>query len=159
MKANYQLSELVKAGGYLEWLDLASSFTERSIRNWQYCTNSIHYLLALWGRLVAAVPYVRPDTGARGHVGALEKQVLTVCKAYIESFLGSVEVVLKSDGGLEDPLDDDGSLREQLDRLPVICRFQYTAVAQLILTKFDALMGQYRTVLDENDFGIEEEDA
>ena len=122
MKANYQLSELVKANGYLEWLDLASSFTERSIRNWQYCTNSIHYLLALWGRLVAAVPYVRPDTGARGHVGALEKRVLTVCKAYIESFRGSVEVVLKSDGGLEDPLDDDGSLCEQLDRLPVICR-------------------------------------
>jgi len=147
MKANYQLSELVKAEGYMEWLDLASSFTVRSIRNWQYCTNSIHYLLALWGRLVAAVPYVRPDTGARGHVGALEKQVLTVCEAYIESFLGSVEMVLKSDGGLEDPLDDDGSLREQLDRLPVICRFQYGAVAQIILTKFDALMVQYQTVL------------
>ena len=84
---------------------------------------------------------------------------VTVFKAYIESFLGLVGVVLKSDGGLGDPLEDGGSLCEQLDRLLVICRFQYAVVAQLILTKFDALMGQYRTVLDENDFGIEEEDA
>eukprot|EP00559_Dactyliosolen_fragilissimus_P000768 CAMPEP_0184866004 /NCGR_PEP_ID=MMETSP0580-20130426/20229_1 /TAXON_ID=1118495 /ORGANISM="Dactyliosolen fragilissimus" /LENGTH=390 /DNA_ID=CAMNT_0027365433 /DNA_START=294 /DNA_END=1462 /DNA_ORIENTATION=+ len=52
LKANYQLSELVKADGYIEWLELASGFTVQSVQNWQYCTNSIHYLLALWGRLV-----------------------------------------------------------------------------------------------------------
>ena len=52
LKANYQLSELVKTEGYLEWLELAARFTTQSIRNWQYSTNSIHYLLALWGRLV-----------------------------------------------------------------------------------------------------------
>ncbi len=46
-KSNYQLSELVKAEGHLEWLDLASQFTVQSTRNWQYCTNSIHYLLVL----------------------------------------------------------------------------------------------------------------
>ena len=147
LKANYQLSELVKAEGYLEWLELASSFTVQSIRNWQYCTNSIHYLLALWGRLVAAVPYVRPDTGVRGHAESLEKQVLTVVDAYIESMLGSVEMVVNSDGGLDDPLDDDGSLKEQLDRLPVICRFKYAEVAQFILNKFDPLLNQYRQAL------------
>ena len=147
LKANYQLSELVKTDGYLEWLELASSFTVQSIRNWQYSTNSIHYLLALWGRLVAAVPYVRPDTGARGHVQSLEKQVLLVSETYIESMLASVETVLRSEGALEDPLDDDGSLKEQLDRLPVICRFQYGPVANLILQKFDPLMNQYRELL------------
>ena len=35
LKANYQLSELVKADGYLEWLEQASNFTVQSIRNWQ----------------------------------------------------------------------------------------------------------------------------
>lgn len=147
LKANYQLSELVKADGYLEWLELASNFTVQSVRNWQYSTNSIHYLLALWGRLVAAVPYVRPDTGARGHVQALEKQVLTVAEAYIESMLGSVETVLRSDGSLDDPLSDDGSLKEQLDRLPVICRFQYRSVANIILAKFDPLLSQLRELM------------
>jgi len=144
LKANYQLSELVKTEGYMEWLELAGSFTVQSIRNWQYSTNSIHYLLSLWGRLVAAVPYVRPETGAQGHVQHLEKQVLTVVETYIESMLGSVEAVLRSDGALENPLDDDGSLREQMDRLPVICRFQYGNVAQMILNKFDPLISQYQ---------------
>ena len=147
LKANYQLSELVKTEGYLEWLDLAASFTVQSIQNWQYSTNSIHYLLALWARLVAAVPYVRPEAGARGHVPELEKQVLLVTKTYIESMLGSVETVIRSDGALDDPLDDDGSLKEQLDRLPVICRFQYSAVAQTILEKFDPLLSQYQEVV------------
>lgn len=147
LKANYQLSELVKTEGYLEWLDLAASFTVQSIRNWQYSTNSIHYLLALWARLVAAVPYVRPETGARGHVPQLEKQVLLVTETYVESMLGSVETVIRSEGALDDPLDDDGSLKEQLDRLPVICRFQYGPVANLILAKFDPLMSQYRDVV------------
>ena len=147
LKSNYQLSELVKAEGYLEWLELASGFTVQSIRNWQYCTNSIHYLFALWGRLVAAVPYVRPDTGAHGHVEALETQVLTVVDAYIESMLGSVEQVINSEGGLDDPLEDEGSLKEQLDRLPVICRFQYRNVATKILNKYDALLIQYRQAL------------
>jgi exportin-7 len=144
LKANYQLSELVKAEGYLEWLELAASFTVQSVQNWQYSTNSIHYLLALWARLVAAVPYVRPETGARGHVPHLEKQVLLVTETYIEAMLGSVETVLRSDGAIEDPLDDEGSLKEQLDRLPVICRFQYGAVANMILNKFDPLLNQYR---------------
>lgn len=148
LKANYQLSELVKAEGYLEFLELAASFTVQSIRNWQYSTNSIHYLLALWARLVAAVPYVRPETGARGHVPHLEKQVLLVVETYIESMLGSVETVLRSDGALDDPLDDDGSLREQLDRLPVICRFQYGSVANMILGKFDPLLSQYRNLMN-----------
>ena len=144
LKSNYQLSELVKTHGYLEWLELAASFTVQSIRNWQYSTNSIHYLLALWGRLVAAVPYVRPETGARGHVELLEKQVLLVSETYVESMVGSVEAVLRSDGALDDPLDDEGSLREQLDRLPIICRFQYAPVANMILSRFDPLLQQYR---------------
>eukprot|EP00339_Tiarina_fusa_P025551 CAMPEP_0117081488 /NCGR_PEP_ID=MMETSP0472-20121206/57423_1 /TAXON_ID=693140 ORGANISM="Tiarina fusus, Strain LIS" /NCGR_SAMPLE_ID=MMETSP0472 /ASSEMBLY_ACC=CAM_ASM_000603 /LENGTH=1120 /DNA_ID=CAMNT_0004809417 /DNA_START=198 /DNA_END=3560 /DNA_ORIENTATION=+ len=147
LKANYQLSELVKAEGYMEWLELAASFTVQSIQNWQYSTNSIHYLLSLWGRLVAAVPYVRPETGASGHVQHLEKQVLMVVKTYIDSMLGSVEAVLRSDGALENPLDDDGSLKEQMDRLPVICRFQYAPVAQMILGKFDPLLAQYRDLM------------
>lgn len=147
LKANYQLSELVKTEGYLDWLELAASFTTQSIRNWQYSTNSIHYLLALWGRLVAAVPYVRPDSGAKGHVQALENHVLNVIECYIESMLGSVETVMRSEGALEDPLEDDGSLMEQMDRLPTICRFQYNSVATIILAKFDPLMEKYRELM------------
>lgn len=147
LKANYQLSELVKIEGYIEWLELAKSFTVTSMENWQYSTNSIHYLLALWSRLVAAVPYVRPETGTSGHTQALEKQVLVVVESYIDSMLGSVETVMRSDGALDNPLDDDGSLQEQLDRLPTICRYQYNPVATKILGKFDPLLNQYKDLL------------
>lgn len=147
LKANYQLSELVKTEGYLEWLNLASAFSVQSITNWQYSTNSIHYLLALWGRLVAAVPYVRIDAGNRGHSEALQKEVVTVVRTYIDSMLSSVETVLMSDGSLDDPLEDEGSLKEQLERLPTICRFQYEAVANMIICKFDPLLNQYQEMI------------
>jgi exportin-7 len=147
LKSNYQLSELVKTEGYLEWLNLASAFSVQSITNWQYSTNSIHYLLALWGRLVAAVPYVRIDAGTRGHSEALQKEVVTVVSTYIESMLSSVETVLMSEGSLDDPLEDEGSLKEQLERLPTICRFQYESVANLIIRKFDPLLNQYQEMI------------
>lgn len=67
-----KLSELVRVEGYLEWVELAADFTVRSLKEWQWSTNSIHYLLALWGRLVAAVPYVRADAGAKSHTETLQ---------------------------------------------------------------------------------------
>ena len=94
---------------------------------------------------VAAVPYVRPDTDASSHV--MEEQVLTVNKSYIERMLGSVELAINSDDALDDPLDDDGSLKEQLDHLPVICRFQYGPVGNVIVNEFDSLLNQYREIL------------
>jgi exportin-7 len=145
LKANYQLNELVKTEGYLEWLELAANFTQQSLENWQYSTNSIHYLLALWARLVAAMPYVRAEAGTRSHADHLKTQVLSVVQIYITSMLQSVPTVLQN--GLDDPLEDDGSLKEQLDRLPVICRFEYSAVATMILDKFDPLMTQYRNAV------------
>jgi hypothetical protein len=78
LKANYQLSELVRVEGYLEWVELAASFTVKSFQQWQHCSNSVHYLLALWGRLVSAVPYVRPEVGAKNHTQRLQECVRLV---------------------------------------------------------------------------------
>jgi exportin-7 len=145
LKANYQLSELVKATSYLDWLSLCTDFTIKSCENWQLSTNSIHYLLALWGRLVAAVPYVRPDAGPDGHSTKLEESVVVVIKCYIESMLGSVPLIVSD--GVDDPLDDEGSLKDQLERLPVICRFQYAPTATFIVGQMDDIMGRYQTTI------------
>jgi exportin-7 len=72
---------------------------------------------------------------------------LNVVECYIESMLGSVETVLRSDGALEDPLEDDGSLMEQMDRLPTIARFQYSAVTNIILAKFDPILTKYQELM------------
>ena len=104
LKANYQLSELVRVEGYLEWVELAATFTVKSFQQWQWSTNSIHYLLALWGRLVAAVPYVRPEMGAKNHQARLQDCVRLVMQCYVKSMVDSVETVLMSEGALDDPL-------------------------------------------------------
>ncbi|CAM9433151.1 unnamed protein product, partial [Chrysoparadoxa australica] len=147
LKANYQLSELLRVEGFIEWVELAANFVVKAFQNWQWSTNSIHYLLALWGRLVAAVPYVRSDMGAKAHTQHMRDCVLRVVQCYIQSMVDSVDIILASEGSIDDPLDDEGSLKEQLDRLPVICRCQYSLTAQFLLSLFDPIMAQYQEVV------------
>ena len=64
LKANYQLSELVRTDGYEEWLKLAAEFAVHSFSQMHVASNAVHYVLGLWSRMVAAVPYVRVDTTA-----------------------------------------------------------------------------------------------
>lgn len=144
LKASYQLSELVKTTGFIEWLELAGDFTIKSLQNWQYSMNSIHYLLALWGRMVAALPYLRADaTDSQRQAQTLRNCVLQVVESYIKTMLDSVDVVVASNGSVEDPLDDEGSLKEQMERLPVIARLQYDAVAQYLLSLFEQALTLY----------------
>lgn len=145
LKASYQLSELVKITGFAEWLELASDFTIKSLANWQYSMNSIHYLLALWGRLVAALPYLRTDAPESQHQAQVLRQcTLQVVEQYIKTMLDSVDVVVASDGAVDDPLEDEGSLREQMDRLPTIARLQYETVAQYLAQTFEETVTMYQ---------------
>jgi exportin-7 len=148
LKASYQLSELVKTAGFMEWLELAGDFTVKSLQNWQYSMNSIHYLLALWGRMVAALPYLRADaTDSQRQAQQLRACVLQVVESYIKTMLDSVDIVVASDGAIEDPLDDEGSLKEQMDRLPTIARLQYDTVAQYLLSLFEQSLTLYEQAL------------
>lgn len=144
LKASYQLSELVKTTGFADWLELAGDFTIKSLQNWQYSMNSIHYLLALWGRMVAALPYLRADaTDSQRQAQTLRSCVLEVVERYIKTMIDSVDIIVESDGAVEDPLDDEGSLKEQMDRLPVIARLQYDVVAQYLLQVFEQTLSAY----------------
>ena len=144
LKASYQLSELVKTINFADFLSLSGDFTIKSLQNWRYSMNSIHYLLALWGRLVAALPYLRSDgSEAQRQALMLKNCVSQVVRSYINTMLDSVLVVLESDGGIEDPLEDEGSLREQMDRLPVIARLEYESVAQHLMVTFEEGLSHY----------------
>jgi exportin-7 len=150
LKANYQLSELVKTPGFNEWLELAGEFTIRSLQNWEYSMNSIHYLLALWGRLVAALPYLRADAAeSQRQAQTLRSCVLRVTQSYIQTMLDSAQVVVEGDGSVDDPLDDEGSLREQMDRLPGIARLQFESVAQFLLSAFEQTLSLYEPLLSQ----------
>lgn len=57
---------------------------------WQFAPNSVHYLLSLWQRMVASVPYVK---ATEPHM--LETYTPEVMKSYVMSRLESVTMVVK----------------------------------------------------------------
>nr|CAB3267798.1 exportin-7-A-like [Phallusia mammillata] len=130
LKANYQLGELVKTPCYLETMQLVANFTVTSLRMWHFSPNSIHYLLSLWQRMAASVPYIKAPEPHR-----LENFMPEVLKAYVESRLESVEVILRD--GLENPLDDMSFIKQQLEQISTIARCEYSNTCQLLVQTFD----------------------
>lgn len=68
-------------------------FSETSFRQWQVSANSLGYILQLWVRLVAAVPYV--GEGSNEAIIALKACVMRVVVAYVESMLQSCSACLE----------------------------------------------------------------
>jgi len=140
LKSNYQLGELVMVDNYSESIQLMAKFTVESLQMWQFAPNSIHYLLSLWQRMVASVPYVK---ATEPHL--LETYTPEVTQAYITSRLESVAVVIRD--GLEDPLDDHGMVTQQLDQLSVIGRCEYGKTCQLLVQLFDQSAQSYQDII------------
>lgn len=134
---------------------------------WQFAPNSVHYLLSLWQRMVASVPYVKAK---EPHL--LETYTPEVTNAYITSRLESVAVVVRyftrissfsteamqklpytytyhcfSREGLEDPLDDLGMVHQQLEQLSVIGRCEYQKTCALLVTLFDQAARLYQELI------------
>ncbi|XP_044003499.1 exportin-7 isoform X1 [Aphidius gifuensis] len=142
LKSNYQLGELIMVENYPEAIGLIAKFTVQSLQVWQFAPNSIHYLLSLWQRMVASVPYVR---ATEPHL--LETWTPEVANAYITSRLESVTVVVRD--GLEDPLDDLGMVQQQLEQLSVIGRCVYQKTCTLLVQLFDQYARQYQELLSQ----------
>ncbi|NXL97438.1 XPO7 protein, partial [Tyrannus savana] len=140
LKSNYQLGELVKVENYPEVIRLIANFTVTSLQHWEFAPNSVHYLLSLWQRLAASVPYVK---ATEPHM--LETYTPEVTKAYITSRLESVHIILRD--GLEDPLDDTGLVQQQLDQLSTIGRCEYEKTCALLVQLFDQSAQSYQELL------------
>ena len=121
IKSNYQLSELVQADGYSEWISLVATFTMDSFKHWQWAANSVYYLLSLWSRLVASMPYLKGKMPSQ-----LETYVPQVITAFISSRMELVRAIASGEAAahIDDPLENEDLLTEQLDMLPNLCRFQ-----------------------------------
>uniref|UniRef100_M3XY76 Exportin 7 n=1 Tax=Mustela putorius furo TaxID=9669 RepID=M3XY76_MUSPF len=142
LKSNYQLGELVKVENYPEVIRLIANFTVTSLQHWEFAPNSVHYLLSLWQRLAASVPYVK---ATEPHM--LETYTPEVTKAYITSRLESVHIILRSRDGLEDPLEDTGLVQQQLDQLSTIGRCEYEKTCALLVQLFDQSAQSYQELL------------
>jgi exportin-7 len=65
--------------------------------------------------MVAALPYLRTDSDNQRESIILRQSVMQVTEAYVKTVLSSVDACC-ADDSIEDPLEDEGSLREQMDR-------------------------------------------
>ncbi|CAH1642048.1 unnamed protein product [Spodoptera littoralis] len=136
LKSNYQLGELVMVDNYPRLIELIAKFTVQSLQMWQFAPNSVHYLLSLWQRMVASVPYVK---ASEPHL--LETYAPGVTAAYIGSRLDSVSCVLSE--GVEDPLEDAGTVSQQLEQVSVVGRCEYGKTCALLVAHFDRAAAAY----------------
>jgi len=146
LKANYQLSELVQSECYRDWISLVASFTIDSFTHWQWASNSVYYLLSLWSRLVASMPYLKGELPP----SRLESFVPQVIKSFIHSRMELVRALQGSADAraeLDDPLDNEEQLTEQLDTLPSLCRFQLQESSAYVLSLFEPCAQTYSQLL------------
>ena len=116
----------LQASEYCDWIEAVATFTVDSLQHWQWAANSLFYLLSLWSRLVASMPYLKGSSPSR-----LEKYVPQVITAFIGSRMELVQALLQpsaEQSDLENPFDDEEQLMEQLEILPSLCRFQLQQV-------------------------------
>ncbi|XP_061393190.1 ran-binding protein 16 [Musca vetustissima] len=140
LKSNYQLGELIAVPCYPEALALIAKFTVESLQMWQFAPNSVHYLLTLWQRMVASVPYVKsPEPHLLG------TYTPEVTKAYVESRLNAVPAIVNDH--MDDPLDDLCMVLQQLEQLSVIERCEYDKTCSLLVRHFDQKASEYESLL------------
>jgi hypothetical protein len=153
IKSNYPLTDLIHVEGYAEWLALTARFTIQACSTPGWSSNSMHYILGFWSKLVAGVPYANASGAAGIPVsGSVVKQdallgdyVPQIVGAYVK---GRIDRLRGQDqeGALEE-LDDLEQVEDQLEQLPLLCRFQYAASVGMLQSVMDPCMLTYGDML------------
>ena len=82
---------------------MVATFTVDSFKHWEWAANSVHYLLSLWSRLVASMPYLKGETPSH-----LESYVPQVITAFINSRMELVGALLRNGEAEGDDRQCDG---------------------------------------------------
>jgi exportin-7 len=144
LKAGYQLVDLIVSGGFMTWLELVKDFTTKALLLYRVTSiNSNHYLLSLWANLATAMSFIRRKITPPQQFETLQTCLLQVVESFVKTMLDSVDVVVASNGVIDDPLEEEWSLREQMGRIAVIARFQYDTVAQYLQSMFEQALLMY----------------
>lgn len=106
---------------------------------WRFSQNSLYYLLSLWQRMVASVPYIKAQ---EPHL--LEIYTPEITNVYITSRLELVNAVVKDN--IEDPFDDMGNVYQQLEQISIIGRCEYEKTCKILVNLFDETAQQYQNL-------------
>ena len=139
IKPNYQLSELVSAAAYDEWVQLTAQFTVESFMNWQATSSSHFFLLTLWARLIASQPYLKGDKPSR-----LEAYVPDITQAFIRSRLEMAAAVVQTPDCIDDPLENSDVLTTQLEHIPVLARSCYEQAGPSLLALMAPILQEFQ---------------
>jgi len=93
---------------------------------------------------VLSLPYLKSDTIQ------LSRFVPEIMQTYITTRLESVTRTISAESA-EDPLEDDARLTEQLETIPILCRFKYADIAGQMIPTFDQKLGQYLEMIEAAD--------
>ena len=136
LKANYQLSELVKMDVYPKWINLVAKFTMDSFKNFDWAENGLYFLLGLWARLTVSIPFMKGDVPT-----SLQNLVPKIFRSFVSVRLEAVGKLM-----LEDNLDElfgDVNLDEQGRHLPTLARLSYGEAVEFIKSVFDPIYLSY----------------
>ncbi|WJX11071.1 hypothetical protein P8452_01723 [Trifolium repens] len=136
-KVNYQLSELVNAEGYSDWIRLVAEFTLQSLQSWKWAGSSVYYLLNLWSKSATSVRYLKSDKP-----NLLEEYVPKIIECFVSSRFDSVQSELSDELG-EDPLDNVEVIQDQLEFFPYLCRFQYESCSSYLMKIVEPIIQSY----------------
>eukprot|EP00186_Timspurckia_oligopyrenoides_P005112 CAMPEP_0182444570 /NCGR_PEP_ID=MMETSP1172-20130603/2985_1 /TAXON_ID=708627 /ORGANISM="Timspurckia oligopyrenoides, Strain CCMP3278" /LENGTH=1058 /DNA_ID=CAMNT_0024640159 /DNA_START=44 /DNA_END=3217 /DNA_ORIENTATION=+ len=134
LKSNFQLAELVSSSHYPEWVSLVSQFTLSSLASdWHWVGNSLYYLLILWSRLVASMPYLKGN-----NLSHLDEHVRKIIESYITSRIHALHAAG------DDADDPDEEFSEHFDLIPIMLRLEYSKSSNFLLSLLDPLLEQYK---------------
>jgi len=114
--------------------------------------NSVHYLMTLWQKLIASVPYMN---ATEPHM--METYSPEIVQAYITCRIESVGLYIREGGNpsTDDPLDEPAMLTQQLEQLSVIGRCEYQKTCAVIVQLFDQAAQGYQELLQRGTGGVE----
>lgn len=92
---------------------------------WRFSQNSLYYLLSLWQRMVASVPYIKTQEPHQ-----LETYTPEITNTFITSRLELVNAVVHD--GVEDPFQDLGTVYQQLEQVIISYHLIRTEMLKIV---------------------------
>ena len=154
IKNNQQLNELIRAEGYSEWLSMTAAFTVEACARPTWTANAMAYLLRLWANLVNAVPYARVEQAQAGGAGGaaappdvqLDRYLPDIISAFVRGKVDQIQSGEDREAAF-DELSELENIEDQLENLPVLCRYLYSYTAPIVSSLIENLAGQYQRAL------------
>ena len=141
LKANYQMSELVKQQPHFEHLlNQLSQFTIKIFSALaEFSPQSVYYVLNFWARQVSSMAYVRTQD-----TQTIKAHTPRIMEAYIMNRLQMCATHLEV---CEEAFQDSGTIMHQLEQIATIARCDYDHTSRCILNYFDHCALNYQTSL------------